>query len=128
MFYSTAISGGEWAHVVLSFEPDAENPVSTYCTATVNGEKLKDYKGNDAMLLYSGSCVTQGKHIPLAFGNQSNGEGVYGAVSFDELRLRRDAVTPAFAKAEYDSQTNPTFLSSAEAADLKRPGLTIIIR
>ena len=113
LIYHGDLSGGEWAHVVLSYGNDV-------CHATINGTAC----GGD-LQIYS---VWGGQNLPLAFGCYNNGTKTYAPAMFDELRLRKEKVSRDFAVAEYATQASSTFLSTSGAMDLKVPGLTILVR
>ena len=106
---------GNWTHIVLSYETRGSDAT---CRVTANGVKIA------SSFLYAVGT----KNLTLAFGRWYDGGGKYAPAVFDELRLRKEAVSDAFAAAEYKTAADANFLLSLGALDVKKDGLTILIR
>ena len=116
---------GNWVHLVFSFDKIlAENDVSV-------GE-VKVYGNGESAPLYSGSgrgsTFIHDVALPLTFGNLddvADGLGFNG--QYDELRLKRGTSSANWAKAEYLTVTDASFVSASAAANAL-PGLMIYVR
>ena len=105
---------GNWTHIVLSYETKGSDAT---CRVTANGEKIA------SSFLYAVGTT----NLKLAFGRKYDGTGTYAPAVFDELRLRKEAVSDAFAQAEYKTATDANFIVSLGVFDVKKNGLTILI-
>ena len=116
---------GNWVHLVFSFDKiKNENNVSV-------GE-VKVYGNGESAPLYSGSgrgsTFIHDVALPLTFGNLddvADGLGFNG--QYDELRLKRGTSSANWAKAEYLTVTDASFVSASAAANAL-PGLMIYVR
>ena len=112
-----------WVHIFVSFdrvatgEPD--NPYKTVASVYANGVLL----GTTA-----GSTRIWENDYPLTFGNidsTTQDNAFYG--QYDELRLKRGASSANWAKAEYLTVADVSFVS-ASGAQPAVPGLMIFVR
>ena len=113
----------EWVHILVSIDQeetdDDEKPYKSVASVYANGE----FVGSA-----SGSKLIRENDYPLTFGHidtLTEGYAYYG--QYDELRLKRGASSPAWAKAEYLTVTDPSFVT-ASGVSAVRGGLRIVIR
>ncbi len=116
---------GNWVHLVFSFDKiKNENNVSV-------GE-VKVYGNGESAPLYSGSgrgsTFIHDVALPLTFGNLNDvADGLGFNGQYDELRLKRGASSANWAKAEYLTVADASFVS-ASGAQPAVPGLMIFVR
>ena len=116
---------GNWVHLVFSFDKiQNENNVSV-------GE-VKVYGNGESAPLYSGSgrgsTFIHDVALPLTFGNLNDvADGLGFNGQYDELRLKRGASSANWAKAEYLTVTDASFVSASGALPAV-PGLMIFVR
>ena len=116
---------GNWVHLVFSFDKiKNENNVSV-------GE-VKVYGNGESAPLYSGSgrgsTFIHDVALPLTFGNLNDvADGLGFNGQYDELRLKRGASSANWAKAEYLTVADASFVS-ASGAQPAIPGLMIFVR
>jgi hypothetical protein len=114
-----------WVHLVFSFDKIENDQNVSIGEVTVygNGELAPLYEGSGR-----GSTYVHEVALPLTFGNlndAANGDGYNG--QYDELRLKRGTSSANWAKAEYRTVTDASFVSASEAMPAVG-GLTIIVR
>ena len=112
-----------WVHIFVSFDRvatgETDNPYKTVASVYANGM----LQGTAA-----GSTRIWENDYPLTFGNidsTTQDNAFYG--QYDELRLKRGASSANWAKAEYLTVTDASFVSASEAMPAVG-GLTIIVR
>ncbi len=112
-----------WVHLFVSIENAAtgevDNPYKSVASVYANGVLL----GTTA-----GSTRIHENDYPLTFGNfdsTTDGYAFYG--QYDELRLKRGASSDNWAKAEYLTVADASFMK-AGAAKSAVPGLMIFVR
>ena len=112
-----------WVHLFVSIENAAtgevDNPYKSVASVYANGM----LQGTAA-----GSTRIWENDYPLTFGNidsTTQDNAFYG--QYDELRLKRGASSANWAKAEYLTVTDASFVSASEAMPAVG-GLTIIVR
>lgn len=114
-----------WVHLVFSFDKIKNDQNVSIGEVTVygNGELAPLYEGSGR-----GSTFVHDVALPLTFGNlndAANGDGYNG--QYDELRLKRGTSSANWAKAEYLTVTDASFVSASAAANAL-PGLMIYVR
>jgi hypothetical protein len=114
---------GAWVHLLVSIDSEetgeSDNPYKSVASVYANGE----FVGATA-----GSTRIHENDFPLTFGNidsLTDDHAYYG--QYDELRLKRGASSPNWAKAEYLTVADPAFATSSGATAVLK-GLRIIIR
>ena len=112
-----------WVHLFVSIENaatgESDNPYKSVASVYANGELI----GTTA-----GSTRIHENNYPLTFGNidsTTDGYAFYG--QYDELRLKRAPSSANWAKAEYKTVMDASFVSASKAMPAIG-GLTIIIR
>lgn len=112
-----------WVHIFVSFDRvatgETDNPHKTVASVYANGVLL----GTAA-----GSTRIWENDYPLTFGNidsTTQDNAFYG--QYDELRLKRGASSANWAKAEYLTVADASFVS-ASGAQPAVPGLMIFVR
>ncbi len=104
---------GSWVHLVFSFDKvkDGQNNDVGEVTVYGNGEAATLYDGSGR-----GSTFVHDVALPLTFGNQNDvADGLGYNGQYDELRLKRGTASASWAKAEYRTVTDATFVSASEA-------------
>jgi len=116
---------GNWVHLVFSFDKvkNDQNVDIGEVTVYGNGETAPLFAGSG-----KGSTYVRDVNLPLTFGNlndAANGDGYNG--QYDELRLKRGTASASWAKAEYKTVTDSSFVS---ASNVMRAigGLQIFVR
>ena len=112
-----------WVHLFVSFENAAtgevDNPYKSVASVYANGVLV----GTTA-----GSTRIHENDYPLTFGNIDSTTAEYAFYGqYDELRLKCGASSANWAKAEYLTVTDASFVSASEAMPAVG-GLTIIVR
>ena len=112
-----------WVHIFVSFDRvatgETDNPYKTVASVYANGV----LQGTAA-----GSTRIWENDYPLTFGNidsTTQDNAFYG--QYDELRLKRGASSANWAKAEYLTVADASFVS-ASGAQPAVPGLMIFVR
>ena len=112
-----------WVHLFISIENvatgEVDNPYKSVASVYANGEML----GTAA-----GSTRIHENDYPLTFGNidsTTDGYAFYG--QYDELRLKSGASSANWAKAEYLTVADQSFVS-ASGAQSAVDGLVIFVR
>jgi hypothetical protein len=112
-----------WVHIFVSFDRvatgETDNPYKTVASVYANGM----LQGTAA-----GSTRIWENDYPLTFGNidsTTQDNAFYG--QYDELRLKRGASSANWAKAEYLTVADSSFVS-ASGAQPAVPGLLIFVR
>ena len=116
---------GNWVHIVFSFDKikDDQNNDVGEVTVYGNGEAATLYDGSGR-----GSTYIHDVALPLTFGNQNDvADGLGYNGQYDELRLKRGTASASWAKAEYLTVTDTTFVS-ASVVKSAIPGLTVFVR
>lgn len=116
---------GNWVHIVFSFDKikDDQNNDVGEVTVYGNGEAATLYEGSGR-----GSTFVYDVALPLTFGNQNDvADGLGYNGQYDELRLKRGTASASWAKAEYLTVTDTTFVS-ASVVKSAIPGLTVFVR
>ena len=94
--------------------------------------EVKVYGNGESAPLYSGSgrgsTFIHDVALPLTFGNLNDvADGLGFNGQYDELRLKRGASSANWAKAEYLTVTDASFVSASGALPAV-PGLMIFVR
>ena len=116
---------GRWVHLVFSFDQvkNGQNGDIGEVTVYGNGEAATKYSGSGR-----GSTFVRDVALPLTFGNLNNvADGLGFNGQYDELRLKRGVSSANWAKAEYLTVADASFVS-ASGAQPAVPGLMIFVR
>jgi hypothetical protein len=116
---------GRWVHLVFSFDQvkNGQNGDIGEVTVYGNGEEATKYSGSGR-----GSTFVRDVALPLTFGNLNNvADGLGFNGQYDELRLKRGVSSANWAKAEYLTVADASFVS-ASGAQPAVPGLMIFVR
>ena len=112
-----------WVHLLVSIDSEETgedgNPYKSVAKVYANGV----FVGSTA-----GSTRIRENDYPLTFGNidsLTDDWAYYG--QYDELRLKRGASSPNWAKAEYLTVADPEFVTPSSATAVLK-GLRIVIR
>ena len=92
------------------------------------GDRVSMYSNGLATALDSATRAPTATENGLGIGNYPNGAGTTPFGAYDEIRIRKYVSTPDWVKAEYDSITDASFLSSTGARTVGQPGLVLIVR
>jgi hypothetical protein len=112
-----------WVHLLVSIDREetgeSDNPYKSVASVYANGE----FVGSTA-----GSTRIHENDYPLTFGNVDSLTEDYAFYGqYDELRLKRGASSPAWAKAEYLTVTDSSFVRTSRAMSVLR-GFKLIVR
>lgn len=116
---------GNWVHLVFSFGKIKNDQNESIGEVTVygNGVVAPLYDGSGR-----GSTYVHDVALPLTFGNLNDvADGLGYNGQYDELRLKRGTSSANWAKAEYLTVTDATFVSASGAMPAV-PGLIIFVR
>ena len=114
-----------WVHLVFSFDKIKNDQNESIGEVTVygNGEVAPLYAGSGR-----GSTYVHDVALPLTFGNVNDvADGLGYNGQYDELRLKRGTASASWAKAEYLTVTDASFVS-ASGAQSAISGLILFFR
>ena len=115
---------GNWVHLVFSFDKVKDGSTDLgEVTVYGTGELAPLYNGSGR-----GSTFVHDVALPLTFGNLNDvadGDGYNG--QYDELRLKRGTSSANWAKAEYLTVTDASFVSASSVMSAVG-GLILFVR
>ncbi|MBP5285350.1 MAG: hypothetical protein ILO34_04500 [Kiritimatiellae bacterium] len=120
------VVGPAWSYTYYYPDDPAEDWV--HMAFAFGGDSVSMYSNGSATALNSATRAPTATENGLGIGNYPNGEGTTPFGAYDEIRIRKYVSTPDWVKAEYDTITDASFLSSTGARTMGQPGLVLMVR